>query len=202
MNRLPTERRAQIIGMTVEGVSIRSITRLTRVSKNTVLKLLRDAGQACSEYQDKALRDLPCNRLQLDEIWSFVYAKAKNVPTAKRAPAVGGDIWTWTAIDADTKLIASWLVGDRSGETARIFVDDLASRLTSRVEITSDRHRAYLEAIEGAFGADVDCAMLEKVYAVPEDAEKRYSPPVCVGASVLAPKSSGHAQRSFLRVPL
>ncbi len=114
MNKLPTEKRAQILGMMVEGVSIRAITRLTGVSKNTVVKLLRDAGQACSEYQDKALRNLTCKRLQLDEIWSFVYAKAKNVPTAKKAPEVAGDIWTWTAIDADTKLIASWLVGDRS----------------------------------------------------------------------------------------
>ncbi len=182
MNKLPTEKRAQIIGMMVEGMSIRSITRLTGVSKNTVVKLLRDAGRACSEYLDEALRELPCKRLQLDEIWSFVYAKSKNVRTAKNAPQVAGDIWTWTAIDADTKLIASWLVGDRSGATAKIFVDDLASRLVSHVQITTDGLTAYLEAVEGAFGQDVDYAMLEKVYAIPDDAEKRYSPPVCVGA--------------------
>ena len=180
MNKLPTERRAQIIGMMVEGMSIRAITRMTGVSKNTVAKLLVDAGQACIDYQDRALRELPCQRLQLDEIWSFVYAKAKNVPENKIGAA--GDVWTWTAIDADTKLIASWFVGDRTGKSARIFVDDLASRLANRVQITTDGHKAYLQAIEGAFGADVDYAMLEKIYAVAPDAERRYSPPVCVGA--------------------
>ena len=200
MNRLPTEKRAQIIGMMVEGVSIRSITRLTGVSKNTVVKLLRDAGQACSEYQDKALRDLPCRRLQLDEIWAFVYAKAKNVPEEHKGKFGFGDVWTWTAIDADTKLIASWLVGDRSGATAKIFVNDLASRLKNRVQLTTDGHKGYLEAIEGAFGADVDYAMLEKIYAVPEDAQKRYSPPVCVGAkrqAITGRPDKDHISTSF-----
>ncbi len=182
MNKLPTEKRAQILGMIVEGVSIRSITRLAGVSKNTVVKLLRDAGQACSEYQDKTLRDLTCQRLQLDEIWSFVYAKAMNVPTAKSAPEVAGDVWTWTAIDADTNLIASWLVGDRSGETAKIFVDDLAGRLKNRVQITTDGHKAYLEAVDDAFGDEVDFAQLVKVYGTDPEAEKRYSPPECIGA--------------------
>ena len=181
MNKLPKKTRAQIIGMMVEGMSIRAITRLTGASKNTVAKLLVDAGRACSEYQDKTLRDLSCKRLQLDEIWSFVYAKAKNVPENKLGEA--GDVWTWTALDADTKLIASWMVGNRSGYTAKLFVNDLADRLSNRVQITSDGHKAYLEAIEGAFGSDVDYAMLEKVYAVPEEAEKRYSPPKCVGAN-------------------
>jgi IS1 family transposase len=182
VNKLPLEKRAQIVGMMVEGMSIRSISRLTRASKNTVVKLLADAGAACSEYQDRALRELPCKRLQFDEIWSLVYVKAKNVRTAKSAPPVAGDVWTWTAIDADTKLIASWMVGDRSGTTAKLFVDDLASRLANRVQITTDGHNAYLQAIDDAFGIDVDYAILEKVYAVPAEAQTRYSPPVCVSA--------------------
>jgi IS1 family transposase len=168
--------------MMVEGMSIRSISRLTGASKNTIVKLLADAGAACSDYQDRTLRGLTCQRLQLDEIWSFVYAKAKNVRAAKSAPEIAGDIWTWTAIDADTKLIASWMIGDRSGATARVFVADLASRLTKRAQITTDGHGAYLQAIDDAFGIDVDYAVLEKVYAAPVEGQKRYSPPVCVGA--------------------
>jgi IS1 family transposase len=182
MNKLPLEKRAQILGMMVEGVSIRSISKLTGASKNTIAKLLADAGAACSEYQDRTLRGLPCKRLQLDEIWSFVYAKSKNVRAAKNAPEVAGDVWTWTAIDADTKLIASWMVGDRSGATAKVFVSDLASRLANRVQITTDGHGAYLQAIDNAFGVDVGYAILEKVYAVPDEAHTRCSPPVCVGA--------------------
>ena len=179
MNHLATDKRAQIIGMMVEGMSIRAITRLTGVSKNTVAKLLVDAGQACSDYQDRALRDLPCKRLQLDEIWSFVYAKQKNVPEHKRGEA--GDIWTWTAIDADTKLIPSWLVGRRDTDAATRFVCDLSRRLASRVQLTTDGHRPYLEAVEAGFGADVDYAMLVKLYGQPTDGQKRYSPPQIVG---------------------
>src|SRR6266566_5811556 len=159
MNRLSTQQRAQILGMMVEGVSLRSITRLTGVSRTTSLKLLEDAGQACFEYQDKTLRNLTCKRLQLDEIWSFVYAKDKNVKGAKAAPNGAGDAWTWTAIDADTKLIPSWMVGGRDSDAAIIFMDDLASRLANRVQLTSDGHKAYLEAVEGAFGSDIDYAM-------------------------------------------
>jgi len=181
VNKLPLEKRAQILGMMVEGMSIRSISRLTGASKNTIVKLLADSGRACSEYQDRAFRELTCKRLQLDEIWSFVYAKEKNVPTAKRAPEIAGDVWTWTALDADTKLIASWMVGDRSGETARIFVADLAARLANRVQITSDGHRAYLEAVEAAFGIDVDYAQLVKLYGQTSEGHKRYSPPECIG---------------------
>jgi IS1 family transposase len=168
--------------MMVEGMSIRSISRLTGASKNTIVKLLATAGAAFSDYQDRMLRELPCKRLQLDEIWSFVYAKAKNVRSAKSASEIAGDVWTWTAIDADTKLIASWMIGDRSGDTAKVFVADLASRLANRVQITTDGHGAYLQAIDDAFGIDVDYAVLEKVYATPTEAQKRYSPPVCVGA--------------------
>lgn len=142
-----------------------------------------DAGKVCAAYQDDALRDLNCQRIQVDEIWAFVYAKAKNVPRAVSAPPEAGDVWTWTAIDADTKLIPSWRVGDRSGMTAIDFMDDLRSRLANRVQLTSDGHKAYLEAVEGAFGAYVDYAMLVKLYgpATGEDG-RRYSPADCIGA--------------------
>jgi hypothetical protein len=129
----------------LEGMSIRAITRMTGASKNTVAKLMVDAGQACVEYQDKVLRNLACKQLQLDEIWSFVYAKAKNAPETMKALGEAGDIWTRTAIDANTNLIASWIVGDRTAETGKIFVTDLASRLTGRAQVTSDGHRAYVE---------------------------------------------------------
>ncbi len=166
----------------VEGVSIRAISRMTGASKNTIVKLLADAGEAFSDFQNEKLRNLSCNRLQLDEIWSFVYAKAKNVSCAVAAPDVAGDVWTWTAIDADTKLIVSWLVGDRSGETASRFVRDFADRLKHRVQITTDGHKAYLQAIEEAFGNDADYAMLEKIYAAPpQTGSTRYSPAECCG---------------------
>lgn len=182
MNRLPREKRAQILGMMVEGMSIRSISRMTGASKNTIAKLLNGAGVAFSDYQDENVRNLSCGRIQLDEIWSFVYAKAKNVPCAVAAPEIAGDVWTWTAIDADTKLIASWMVGDRSGETACRFVSDVASRLKHRVQITTDGHRPYLQAIEEAFGHDTDYAMLEKIYsAPPQEGPTRYSPGECCG---------------------
>lgn len=181
MNKLPADRRAQILGMMAEGVSIRAICRLTGVSKNTVVKLLRDAGEAFSAYQDRELRNLRCKRLQLDEIWSFVYAKQKNVPTAKAAPKDAGDIWTWVAIDADTKLVASYYVGNRDAEAARIFVSDLAGRLAGRAQVTSDGLKLYVEAVEEAFGADVDFAQLVKIYGDAPEGQKRYSPAECVG---------------------
>lgn len=201
MNRLPTEKRVQILSMMVEGISIRSISRLTGASKNTIVKLLATAGMAFSDYQDRMLRELPCKHLQLDEIWSFVYAKAKNVRSAKSAPEIAGDVWTWTAIDADTKLIASWMIGDRSGDTAKVFVADLASRLANRVQITTDGHGAYLQAIDDAFGIDVDYAVLEKVYATPTEVQKRYSPPVCVGAKrkeITGRPDQGHVSTSYV----
>jgi IS1 family transposase len=182
MNKLPLAKRVQILNLLVEGNSLRATARITDVAFNTVAKLFVDAGKACAAYQDKALRDLRCKRLQLDEIWSFVYAKEKNVPSAKAAPDGAGDVWTWVAIDADTKLVASWHIGDRSGLTAITFADDLVSRLANRVQITTDGHRAYLEAIEGAFGGDVDYAILHKVYGQsPESAKGRYSPAECIG---------------------
>ena len=183
MNKLPMEKRAQVLSLLVEGNSLRATSRIADVSYNTVCRLFADAGRVCGEYQDKALRDLPCKRLQLDEIWSFVYAKAKNVPTAANAPDGAGDAWTWVAIDADTKLVPSWRIGDRSSDTACAFVADLASRLRNRVQITTDGHKPYLEAIEDAFGADVDYAMLVKVYGpTAESGPRRYSPPECIGA--------------------
>lgn len=183
MNKLSTEERARILHLLCEGNSIRSVTRLTGASKNTVIKLLADAGRACGTYHDANVRGVKARRVQVDEIWSFTYAKQKNVATAKAAPEEAGDTWTWTAIDAESKLIVSWLVGGRNSEYAMAFMDDLAGRLANRVQITSDGHKAYLEAVEGAFGGDVDYAMLVKMYgAAPESARGRYSPAECIGA--------------------
>lgn len=183
MNKLDAETRSQILRMLYEGQSIRSIERISGASKNTIAKLLADAGAVCAAYQDEAFRELRCHRIQVDEIWSFTYAKAKNVAAAKAAPEGAGDTWTWTAICADTKLVPSWLVGGRDSEYAMAFIDDLASRLTNCVQLTSDGHRAYLEAVEGAFGADVDYAMLVKLYGTSSEAAKsRYSPAECIGA--------------------
>src|SRR5947209_19126278 len=176
MNRLSTERRAQILGMMVEGNSIRAIVRMTGASKNTIVKLLEDAGEAFSAYQDRAFRNLTCKRFQLDEIWAFCYAKQRNVPFAKSPPEEAGDIWTWVAIDAETKLIPSWRIGDRSGAIATEFVCDLSRRLANRVQVTSDGHRAYLEAVEAGFGADVDYAQLVKLYGEVPHPAGRYSP--------------------------
>ncbi len=181
MNKLARDKRIQIISLLTEGRSLRAITRVTGASINTVTKLLVDAGRACSDYQDRAFRNLTCRRIQVDEVWSFVYAKAKNVGTAKAAPDKAGDIWTWTAIDADTKLIPSWRVGSRDGEEAKAFIADLASRLANRVQLTSDGHRPYLEAVEESFGADIDYAMLIKHYGEPVGALGRYSPGECTG---------------------
>ena len=183
MNRLSLEKRAQILGLLVEGCSLRAASRLSGASKNTITKLLIDVGRACSEYQDKAFRDLPCKRVQVDEIWSFVYAKQKNVPEGKEGAA--GDIWTWTAICADTKLVPSWLVGSRDTDCATRFICDLSRRLANRVQITSDGHKPYLEAIEAGFGADVDYSMLVKIYGQPVDGPKRYSPPQIIGTHTL-----------------
>ncbi len=182
MNRLSTEERARILHLLCEGNSIRSITRLTLASKNTVIKLLIDAGKACMAYHDENVRDVKAKRVQVDEIWSFTYAKQKNVADAKSAPDGAGDTWTWTAIDADSKMIVSYFVGGRDGQCAMWFMDDLASRLATRVQLTSDGHRAYLEAVEGAFGADVDYAQLVKIYgASPDGGKGRYSPAECTG---------------------
>ncbi len=183
MNKLSREARAQILGLMVEGMSMRAVSRTTGASKNTIVKLLADAGEAFSDYQDRALRGLTCKQLQVDEIWAFVYAKAKNVETAKAAPEGAGDCWTWMAIDADTKLIPSYYIGARDGAAAQHFIGDLALRLASRVQLTSDGHKPYLEAVEQSFGADIDYAMLVKIYGEPASATGRYSPGECVGAT-------------------
>lgn len=184
MNRLTTEKRAQILGMMVEGVSIRAISRMTGASKNTVVKLLEDAGHACMAFHHATVRNVKARRVQCDEIWSFCYAKAKNVPTAKAAPEGAGDVWTWTALDSDSKLIVSWLVGGRDAECATAFMLDVAERLANRVQLTTDGHGPYLQAVEEAFGNDVDFAQLIKLYGTPpgKSAEVRYSPAQCVGA--------------------
>lgn len=183
MNKLPIEKRRLILNMLVEGSSMRSISRIADVSINTVSKLLVDAGNAAIAIHNETVKDVEAARIQCDEIWSFCYAKQKNVKTAKDAPEGAGDVWTWTAIDSDSKLIVSYLVGGRDAEYAMEFMDDLRSRLANRVQLTTDGHRAYLEAVEGAFGADVDYAQLVKIYgAAPEGPQRRYSPAECVGA--------------------
>jgi IS1 family transposase len=190
MNRLRPERRAQALSALVEGNPIRATCRMTGVAKNTVVALLADAGAAAMAYQDATLRNLPCRRLQCDEIWAFVYAKAKNVTEERKGEFGVADVWTWTAIDADTKLVPSWLVGTRDAETARLFMNDVASRLAHRVQMTTDGHKPYLEAVEGAFGAQLDFATLTKLYGTDPDAEKRYSPATCLAVDVR--RVSGH----------
>ncbi|MDO8355826.1 MAG: IS1 family transposase [Nitrospirota bacterium] len=180
MNKLTHDKRVQILNLLVEGNSMRATARIADVAFNTVAKLFIETAKVCAEYQDKAFRNLTCKRLQLDEIWSFVYAKAKNVPDGKLGRA--GDVWTWVAIDADTKLVPSWRIGSRDGATACEFVADLAGRLANRVQITSDGHRPYLEAVEKAFGSEVDFAQLIKIYGEAVEGQKRYSPSECIGA--------------------
>lgn len=184
MNKLPLAKRVQILSMLCEGSSMRSISRVCDVSINTVTKQLVDAGETCMALHDETVRGVQSARVQIDEIWSFCYAKQRNVPTAEAAPEGAGDVWTWTALDADTKLMVSYFVGDRSGESAMILADDLRARVASdRVQITTDGHNAYRGAIEEAFGADADYATIEKIYRTdPAAARGRYSPPVCIGA--------------------
>jgi IS1 family transposase len=183
MNRLDLEKRTQILSLLCEGVSLRSISRLADVSINTVLKLLVDAGKACAAFHDDKVRGVKARRVQVDEIWSFTAAKQKNVARMKTPVEGARDTWTWTALDADSKLIVSWLVGGRDSKYAMAFMDDLRSRLANRVQLTSDGHKAYLEAVEGAFGSDVDYAMLVKIYGnAPEAVKGRYSPAECTGA--------------------
>ena len=174
MNKLSIEQRTRILHLLCEGQSLRAVTRITGVSLNTVTKLLVDAGKACADYQDRAFRGLPCKRVQVDEIWSFVYSKAKNTPEDRKNEA--GDIWTWTAIDADSKLVMSWMVGSRDAEAANAFMQDLSGRVANRIQLTSDGHKSYLNAVEGAFGADIDYAMLVKIYGDNVEGHKRYSP--------------------------
>ena len=184
MNKLPLKTRSMILNMLCEGQSMRATARLADVSFNTVAKLLIDAGKACADLHDELVQGVTASRIQCDEIWSFTYAKQKNVATAKATPQVAGDTWTWTALDADTKLIVSSMVGGRDAEYANAFMDDVASRLANRVQMTTDGHKAYLEAVEGAFGSDVDYAQLIKLYGEPtgqKGHERKYSSSECTG---------------------
>ena len=182
MNKLATDKRVQILSMLCEGSSMRSISRVCDVSINTVTKLLIDAGNACAAYHDKHVRKVRVKRVQCDEIWSFCYAKSKNVRDAKAPVEGAGDVWTWTGIDPDSKLMISWVVGSRDANSAKSLMDDLAARLANKVQLTTDGHNAYLEAVEEAFGAEVDYAMLIKLYgASPESAIGRYSPADVIG---------------------
>lgn len=181
MNKLSGDERKGIVAALVEGNSLRSVTRMTGVHRTTIMKLLCDLGRACSEYQDKVFRNLHCKRLQCDEIWSFVYAKEKNCRAEHKAKG-GGDAWTWVAIDPDTKLVPCWYIGRRHASDAYHFMSDLKGRLANRVQLTTDGHVAYLRGVTESFGEDVDYAQLQKIYGSPRDAEKRYSPAVCMGA--------------------
>jgi IS1 family transposase len=184
MNCLDTETRARVVNCLIEGCSIRATVRMTGVAKNTVVKLLADLGCACAAYHNRNVRNLKVRRLQCDEIWCFVGAKAKNVTVEKKQEG-WGDVWTWVGIDADTKLVVSYLVGGRDGGWAHDFMEDCAKRIRNRVQITTDGHRAYLEAVEDAFGADIDYAMLQKIYGAPSDEEtRRYSPAKCIGCDM------------------
>ena len=198
MNQLPLERRAAIVKALVDGASIRATCRMTGASKNTVTKLLVDMGELCAIYQHHVLRNLPCQRIQCDEIWSFVGAKHKNVLSGAKG---AGDVWTWTALDPDSKLMVCWLVGQRSHAAARAFMRDLHSRLANRVQLTTDGLRAYEDAVDLAFGSEVDYAMMVKTYARVIEHQVRYSPPVCTGAEkvwVCGNPDPDHVSTSFV----
>ena len=202
MNRLDRERRTQILGMLVEGVSMRATSRLADVSINTVTKLLVDAGAACSAYHDETVRGLEkTRRVQVDEIWSFIYAKEKNVKYAKKAPPEAGDAWTWTALDAENKLMITWLIGPRDEGSAYNLMLDLSERVKNRIQLTTDGLRSYLPAVEDVFGADVDFAQMVKLYGTARDTDEattaaRYSPPTCHGVRV--ERITGNPQRKHI----
>jgi hypothetical protein len=181
MNTLNLEKKIKVISSLVEGNSIRSTVRMTGVAKGTVTRLLAVVGKVCAEYQDIMLRDLPCKNIQCDEIWSFCYAKEKNVPEEYKGKFGYGDVWTWTAIDSETKLVPSWYIGSRDATDGMTFINDLKSRIANRVQITTDGHKVYIQTIENAFGSDVDYAMLIKLYGEKFEIEKRYSPSDCIG---------------------
>jgi IS1 family transposase len=191
MNKLSKEKRTQIVTALVEGNSLRATARMCGANVNTVMWLLEDVGRACAEYQDKALRNLTCKRIQCDEIWSFCYAKEKNVPQELQGKFGFGDVWTWVAMCAETKLVVSWRVGGRNAWHAQHFMYDVASRLANRVQLTTDGHRVYLDAVELAFADEIDYAMLVKLYSSDKaEGEVRYSPADCIGCRSIAIK--GH----------
>jgi IS1 family transposase len=202
MNKLDTKRRAQIIACLCEGMSVRATCRITGADKKTVLKLLVKVGDACLDYQNKVMVNLPCKRLQADEVWSFCYSKARNVPAEKKGQFGYGDVWTWTVICADTKLIPTWRVGTRDAGTAHDLMMDLAPRLRNRVQLTTDGLRSYLDAVEDAFGIDVDYAQLVKVYGEnTKEEQRRYSPAVCLGTErkvIMGEPDQDHISTSFV----
>jgi IS1 family transposase len=201
MNRLTIEKRAQIIAALVEGNSLRSVVRMTGAAMNTALKLLADVGQASLEYQNKAMQDLSCKRIQCDEIWQFCYAKEKNVPADKRGIFGYGDVWTWVALCADTKIVPSWMIGGRDAGTAFKFMQDLAGRLSNRVQLTTDGHRAYLSAVEDTFGSGIDYAMLVKIYGHEGGNDTKYSPAECIGCQtvgITGRPDPAHVSTSFV----
>src|SRR5438093_7893844 len=181
MNRLPISKKVAVISALVEGCSVRSTSRLTGVAKGTILRLLAQVGAACARYQDEAIRNVAAKRIQIDEIWSFVGAKQKNVTTENAARGAVGDVWTFVAIEAQTKLVLSWLIGLRDAGCATDFLQDVAGRLSNRIQLTTDGHKMYLSAVEDAFGGDIDYAMLHKIYRSASDSETRYSPAKCIG---------------------
>ena len=201
MNRLDSETRVHVVSCLIEGCSIRSTVRITGVSKKCVMRLLREVGKVCADYQDRVLRNLKTRRVQLDELWGFLYCKEKNV-TAKIAAQnpSAGDVWLWCAIDADSKLVITWSLGDRDAQTARHFVDDVAHRLSNRVQLTTDGHSVYLTAVENAFGSNVDYAMLVKEYESTQE-ETRYSPAKCVNClskAIMGHPDPAHISTSYV----
>ena len=202
MRKLTRNQRIQVVNCLIEGCSIRATVRMTGVAKKTVMRLLVEIGAVCEDYQDRTLRNLSCRRIQLDELWGFNYCKQKNV-TSEIAEKVhgAGDVWLWVAIDAETKLVPCWRLGDRNAGTALEFVHDLADRLSNRVQLTSDGHRAYLTAVESAFGSAVDYAMLVKLYGNDAEKEVRYSPADCIGcqsAVITGSPDPKHISTSFV----
>ncbi|MCA1612588.1 MAG: DDE-type integrase/transposase/recombinase [Acidobacteria bacterium] len=200
MNKLNNDRRAQVVAALVEGNSIRATVRMTGVAKNTIVKLLAELGTACANYQDAVMRNLPCKRVQCDEIWSFCHSKQKNVAPENAGVLGYGDVWTWVAIDADTKLVPCWHVGRRDGRAAYEFITDLAGGLSKRVQLTTDGHKPYLEAVEAAFGCEIDYAQLIKIYGKPQE-EIRYSPAECLGVecrTISGNPDERHVSTSFV----
>ncbi len=196
MNKLSIEKRARIISCLIEGCSLRATVRMTGFSRKGVARVMTDAGEACAKYHDKIMRDLKCKTVQVDEVWSFTYCKQANIPEEHRDMEGIGDTWTWIAIDADTKLVPSYFVGDRSLTSAQIFIHDLKSRIANRIQLTSDGYRPYKTAVEDAFGGDVDYAMLIKLFGKQQNFEARYSPPACIG--VRRRKITGKPDRKLI----
>ena len=202
MNRLDSKTREQVIGCLIEGCSIRATVRLTGVAKKTVMRLLIEVGEVCADYQDRTFRNLRCKRLQLDELWSWIFCKQKNrTEEIARQHPDAGDIWLWVCVDADSKLVPSWRLGQRDLITAKEFIGDIASRLKNRVQITCDAYRPYLTAIEDEFGTEVDFAQLHKIYGAPTENETRYSPAKCIGCemkTVIGDPDPKHVSTSFV----